>query len=191
MDNQFALFGIFKTQKETKSAIRALVKIGVQSRDLTTFSTQLGGSEELSQGQKNQIANGTLIGSFLGITVMACLSLYLTTNEFLQPSLFNSVVFGKLFIVTGFLFLGTVFGADAGALVGIGTPFASGKRYGQYLKSGGILLSVRIANAFQFKRIKHILIDTGGQDVQYEDEEKVWKAAIITGAQLQKPAFQY
>lgn len=77
-------------------------------------------------------------------------------------------------------------GAAAGTLVGVGTPDPAAKRYGQYLQSGGILISVHSESPQQIQQAKKILSAIGGQDIQLLNETNTWAKANLEIIDLQK-----
>ena len=171
MKTKKATFAIYKTRDEIRIAMRTLIKLGFKLKNLAVLQPKVGGDKDFPQVQQNQVKNGAVCGAILG--AFAAGSLYL----FLGPAGSNLAGFGAIL-------LGAVAGAACGALVGIGTPDPVAKRYGQYMHSGGILLSVESESREDAVRAEHILSATGGHDVHVENEAVTWDHAIMENIQI-------
>ena len=68
--------------------------------------------------------------------------------------------------------VGGAVGGLIGALVGMGIPEYEAKRYEGRIKSGGILLSVHSDDSSWRTKAKHILKETGADDIASSSEVK-------------------
>lgn len=180
-----ATFAIFKRKSELYRLIDAIKKMGFNSNKLSFYQPNENGPRDFAQVQKNQVLNGAYIGSVLGMLIIGCAYLFIgseivtAATEVHEFSLMNNVVGGILAL--GF---GGLVGAACGALVGIGTPDPAGKRYGQYLHSGGILVSIESNDAERAAQAKRILENTGGQEIHLADEIATWNMAIEENSKI-------
>jgi hypothetical protein len=68
--------------------------------------------------------------------------------------------------------VGSTIGGLTGALIGVGIPEYEAKRYEGRIRRGGILLSVHCDDAAWTKRARHILEQTGAEDIASTGEAK-------------------
>lgn len=192
MTNQTtAIFGVFRKRADIAEAIALLKKVGFGSEDISVMFPENKGAQDFPQVQKNQLRNGALIGAIVGVIVIGTIGGFVAAGAF--PSLsFNSNVIsgaqapmlGPILTVFVSIVLGGLAGAAFGTLVGMGTPDTAGKRYGQYVHAGGILLSVQSKSAEQLERAKMILDQAGADDINQIDESEGWRDAVDEEHQL-------
>ncbi len=176
MNSKDATFAIYRDRAEIKVAVHSLIELGFNKSTITTFQSKCGGSKDFSQVLKYQFKNGAVIGAIVG-TVLGSVFFAIANGE-----LFGS----RLIMMLVDILFGGLLGAAGGTLVGIGTPDPAAKRYGQYLQSGGILLSVYGENPKQIQQAKEVLSATGGQDIQLINELKTWEKANLERIDLEK-----
>jgi len=176
MNTKDATFAIYRDREEIKIALQSFRKLGFNNSALWAFQPKPKGSKDFNQVQKYQFKNGALMGAIWGAALVGALFVFIDTEQ----------VGGQLMMITMGVFIGALFGAVAGILVGIGTPDPAAKRYGQYLHSGGILLSVHSENPEQIEQAQQVLAATGGQDIQLIDEFKTWDTANLERIDLEK-----
>jgi hypothetical protein len=76
--------------------------------------------------------------------------------------------------------VGTTIGGLTGALIGLGIPEYEARRYEGRIRRGGILLSVHCDNPDWAKQARHILHQTGAEDVAATGEATADFAASDT-----------
>lgn len=177
MKNKKATFAIFKNRTEIRTAIRSLLKLGFKDRDLAVMQPNFG-AKDFPQVQKNQVLNGAMLGAVIGAFIAGCLYLFIGPGVDSHAVGVDGSVMRATMMGFFSLLVGAVAGAACGALVGVGTPDPVGKRYGQYMHAGGILLSVESDNDVQAARAENILMASGGQDVHVANEKSTWDQAI-------------
>jgi len=186
MKHKQATFAIFKNRNEIRMAIRSLLRLGFKDQDLVVLQPVQNGSQDFPQVQKNQILNGTIFGAILGAFIGGCLYLFVGPGLDSHAVGVNSSIVAQGLTAFVSVLLGLIGGAACGALVGIGTPKTTGQRYGQYMHSGGILLSVESESTEDASRAENILLATGGQDVHVADEKSTWNSAIQENSHISK-----
>ncbi len=177
--NHKATFAIYKTVDEVKMAQKSLKKLGFNDQDFLIFQSVADGDKDFSQVLRSQIKNGAVFGAILGGFILGSLFLFIgmhTLENFYGAAHFS--ILSKVFMILLSVLLGGIAGAACGVLVGVGIPDRAGIRFGQYLQSGGILLSVHNKNDLENEKSKSILQAAGGQDIQIVDEEHTWQLAI-------------
>jgi hypothetical protein len=175
MNSKDATFAIYRNEEEIKLAIQSFLQLGFDRSELWAFQSKLHGAKDFSQVQKYQFKKGAFIGAVFGVLVGAFAML---ARGELVANHWTLMILG--------VFAGGVLGAAIGTLVGIGTPDPAAKRYGQYLQSGGILLSVHSENPKQILQAQEILRTTGGQDIQLINELETWDKANLERIDLEK-----
>lgn len=176
-----ATFAIYRTKSEFLKLMEAFKKLGFNSSKLSFYQPNENGPHDFSQFQKNQVTNGAYVGAILGMLIIGCAYLFIgsgiisvsVTSEGSTFNSMNNLVGGLLAVVFGGLV-----GAACGTLVGIGTPDPAGKRYGQYLQAGGILVSVESNDSLQADQAKQVFEKNGGHDIHVADEKSTWNMAL-------------
>jgi uncharacterized membrane protein len=176
MNTKDATFAIYRNQDEIKVAIHSFVKLGFNKSALWAFQSKRNGSKDFSQVQKYQFKNGAIIGAAVGAILIGGFFMFVD----------KELIGSRLIMIFVGIFIGALLGAAGGFLVGIGTPDPAAKRYGQYLQSGGILLSVHSENPKQIQQAQEVLTETGGQDIQLINELKTWDDANLERINLEK-----
>jgi hypothetical protein len=176
MSSKDATFAIYRDQREIKVALHTLLKMGFNNSAVLALQSKRGGPKDFAQVQKSQFRSGALIGALIGSILFGGFFMFATEDLGTQRMLLT--LFG--------IFIGGLFGAAAGTLVGIGTPAPAAQRYGQYLQSGGILLSVNSNSPEQVAQAQWILAETGGQDIQLINEFETWDKANLERIDLEK-----
>jgi hypothetical protein len=187
LQNNKATFAIYRKKSELQRVIEAFKKLGFNSNKLSFYQPYENGPRDFSTVQKNQVMNGAYVGSILGMLVVGCAYLFIgsgfisAANGPVELPMVSNIVGGFLAVVFGGLV-----GAACGTLVGIGTPDPAGKRYGQYLHAGGILVSIESNDAHRAQQAKRILEKTGGQEVHLADERLTWSMALKENNKISK-----
>ncbi len=183
-NNNRAVFTVYNTMDQVKTAFKSLKKLGLSTKNFSFFKP-VDGDQDFSQVQRYQLKNGALIGAFLGIFIIGGMFLYIgyRLNE-TQALPFNLYVLGGFMAGMASLVIGGVAGAAFGILAGIGTPDPVGKRYGQLLNAGGILVSVHPDSSEDAEKTLSVLEALGGADSHIADEQSTWKEAIHENVKL-------
>ncbi len=186
MKDNKALFAVYRSMKEVKITINSLKRFGFDEQDFSVLRPLHDGSKDFPhlQFQNHQLKNGALVGAILGIITVGLFYIFATNG--VSPFTIFSAFSMSGGVVTMFLgvLLGSLVGAGIGVLVGIGTPDPAGKRYGQYLQSGGFLLSVNITDPEKMTHARSILETTGGQDIHVRDRRETWNSALMENIKL-------
>lgn len=175
MNTHNATFAIYRNKDEVKTAIRSFLKLGFKRSDLSAFQSNRFGNQDFSKSQTYQIRNGAIFGADIG-ALAGGIFMFINGNTIGTP---------WAMILLGIL-LGGIFGAAAGALVGLGVPSPAAKRYTQYLQSGGILLSVHSGNPHQVTQARTVMSATFGQDIQQMNELNTWDKVDLRDISLNK-----
>ncbi|MFZ4404675.1 MAG: hypothetical protein ACOYOK_11285 [Pseudobdellovibrionaceae bacterium] len=184
MLNNKATFAIYHNREDIKLTLRSLKKLGFLDQNFSVFQSKTNKDHDLEKVQKNQWFNGSMTGAVFGVVIIAGLYFCIIVDIIPSPLAQTVPIGWRIVAMIAGLALGAIAGAAAGLLVGVGIPSPVAKRYGQYLQSGGILLSVHSKNQEDILRAQNILQATGGQDVHCVDEEITWDKAITENIKL-------
>lgn len=182
-NQELGMFALFLRKSDAYTAIRTLEKNGVTSEDISLLAPQKGGTHDFVYSQTNSLIQGALIGGAMGGILIGLVGLFFGTKGLVtSPSIdFTNTVAGiGLYPISAAVtsILGLIFGAASGVLVGIGSPKSAAKRYGFYLKEGGIVLVVHLKNKADRLLISRILEKNRGQDINILEQSKIWNTII-------------
>ena len=169
LKKEFAIFAMFLNRKKAKAAVKDLVFHGFLKKDIFMLSPDKKGNRDFVYNQNTGIKLGIQVGAIIGFFLMGLVGFIIgAKNPFHLgfSSWIVDLVFGSIF--------GLIFGAVAGALVGIGTPMPAIKRYGFYLKEGGIVVMVHLKNEEDSVEAHSVLEKAGGQDISVLEESQIW-----------------
>lgn len=173
--NEKAAFGLYITRREADWAVRRLEKNGFNREDISILAPQAYGHRNFVYEQRTNIREGALIGALAGFFILGLVGFIWGFGD--RRVTENLLPFW--FLTTGLgCFLGLLFGAASGALAGIGMPKSAAKRYGFYLKEGGIILSVQVRNEKDRARVNQILESTRAQDIAELKESEIWRTIV-------------
>jgi hypothetical protein len=159
-------FAVFVSPSDTRRAIYSLRDLGLSSEMMRLFEPKVFSEDrDLATEPEYQWMNGAILGGVFGLLAGIILSVLADQGVIsfrpTRPHLFIDIL---IIACMG------VLGAVGGFLVGIGTPDPIYKRYSEYLKAGGILLSAHPHNPELNTKIEHILEENGGADIHLAAE---------------------
>jgi len=186
MEQNPAIFAIFRNKHEVQRALSSLKKQGFEKMNLRVLNINPKGSKDFVSEQKNQVTMGTVIGTVIGGILGGIISLLIIFNVIPLPIASDYSGVSKVLVMLAGILFGVIFGAGGGLLVGIGTPLSMEKRYGRYLSSGGFLLSVQGHSQQQIKQAEEILSATGGQDIHMANEYHTRMSALMESIKIEE-----
>jgi hypothetical protein len=179
-DENFGMFALYLQRNDADLAVRLLERNGFKPEDISLLAPQKNGARNFVYNQKNSLIQGAVIGGFIGAVLLGLAGLFFgAKGMFTTPPGFSS--FGTGFSPVSAAVsasIGLVLGAASGVLVGIGSPKSAAKRYGFYLKEGGIVLVVHLKDEGERLLVSRILEKTRGQDINILDQSKIWSIII-------------
>lgn len=179
---KLGIFALYTNRKEAESAITALSRNGFTKDDVSMLApSRTGGHRDFVYRQRTHVADGALIGAFIGMVLLGTAAFLIDPKALLFTDVSSSDFIGLGTTAIGAMygiFTGLILGGACGALVGIGSPFSAARRYGFYLKEGGIVLVVHLRNLARRESASRILEKTNGQDINVLDEAEIWSTII-------------
>lgn len=189
MTHSKATFGIFRNKDEIKSAVTLLRGLGFGEARAAVLFPDTPGAMDFPQVQKSELIKFARIGSVIGAILFMTFGLLMLLGIVPFGGMAQLAVGGQILAILSSLLIGGIIGAACGTLIGIGTPDRAGRRYGQYVNAGGILLSVHTDNKDQQHRVEEILENSGAQDVTSLDEKEGWEDVMNEKLNLERTSF--
>lgn len=182
-----ATFGIYRNRAELDAGVSLLSGLGFGDAGASVLYPQdETGAQDFPQVQKNELVSFAKIGSGLGAGLFLVFIMLALSGVIPFAPMARVPAEGRVFAVIAAMLLGAVVGAACGTLVGIGTPERAGRRYGQYVHAGGILLSVHTDNIADQKKVEEILEKSGAQDITSVDEAQAWRDVMDEKGNLER-----
>ncbi len=174
-----AVFAIFHLPVDVKKAKIELLSEGFPLDSISILQPPIVGAQNFSQSYKTSISKGAIYGAIVGSTVFIFFGIIVTTQKMNIP-----VLEAPLYLIEPILLLaiivlcGTVFGAAAGALIGIGTPESVSHRYSDYVSVGGVLMSVHVNSTEDRRLAEEIMERNFGLDISTIKESESWNFVL-------------
>jgi Protein of unknown function (DUF3341) len=170
-----AVFGVFQYNSQISHAKQKLLSEGFYNHDFEVLYPVAEMDDEVSPLKCTQIKLFGLIGALVGgavFSIVAWLIVYGVIQHFpLQGS--DDLLRQALTVALGF-FVGMIYGAVSGVLVGIGTSRKPSHRYMDQINAGRILMSVTAKTNNKKDEAHKVLALTGAEDIGTNGEENCW-----------------
>lgn len=186
MTHNKATFGIYRSKDEVNTAVSLLSELGFDNSPASILFPDKDGAQDFPHVQRSELISFARVGSALGAALFLLFAILATAGVLPFAPLADAPSTARAFLFVAASFLGGVVGAACGTLVGIGVPERAGKRYGQYVHSGGILLSVQSDTLEQQKKIEEVLEKSGAQDITSVENEQAWRDVMDEKSNLQR-----
>lgn len=166
-----AVFGIFHNRVEAENAVDALKTQGFRNSDVSILISSQEGSEGFAHEKNTKAPEGTATGAASGAILGGGLGWLAGIGAIAIPGIGPFVAAGPIMAALAGLGVGGAVGGIAGSLIGLGIPEYEAKRYQDYVKNGGILLSVHVDDVDWKEKAEDILKECGATDVASAKEE--------------------
>jgi hypothetical protein len=165
-----AAFGIYSTRLAVENAVDRLRAEGYRNTDISVLFPENAGTKDFAHEKHTKAPEGATTGAGTGAVVGGALGWLAGIGALAIPGLGPFIAAGPIMAALAGAGVGGTVGGVVGALVGMGIPEYEARRYEGRVKSGGILLSVHCDNSEWTKKAKHILEETGAEDVSSTGE---------------------
>ena len=128
---------------------------------------------------ERNVLTGVLVGAAVGFILLGLVGVLVGGNERIQLGI-SSWIFTSGMASLG----GLLFGAAAGALVGIGIPKPAVRRYQFYLREGGIVVMMHLRGEADKVEAHSVLESVGGQDIAVLEETHAWSVVLSENEKL-------
>lgn len=176
---EFSIFAMFMKSSEARKAVRSLRRHGFRSEDILMLTPDKHGSRDFVYHQESNVLTGVLVGAAVGFVLLGLTGILVGGNDRIQLGM-SSWIFTSAIASLG----GLLFGAAAGALVGIGIPKPAVRRYKFYLHEGGIVVMMHLRNEEDKGEAHAVLEKADGQDISVLEETHAWSVVLPENEKL-------
>lgn len=176
---QYSIFAMFLKPGEARKAVRALRRHGFKSADILTLTPDKRGSRDFVYHLESNVLTGVLVGAAVGFVLLGLTGILVGGNDRINLGT-SSWIFTSAMASLG----GLLFGAAAGALVGIGIPKPAVRRYRFYLHEGGTVVMMHLRNELDKVEAHKVLEEAGGQDISVLEETHAWSVVLPENEKL-------
>ena len=166
-----AVFGICNSRKEVDDAVVALNKCGFSNSDISVLLPSKDETENFAHEKATKAPEGATTGAASGAVLGGTLGWLAGIGLLAIPGIGPFVAAGPIVAAIAGVGIGGTLGGLTGALIGMGIPEYEAKRYENFIKNGGILLSVHVDDSRQVDKAKEALEDCGVRDVSVVGEK--------------------
>ena len=170
---EYSIFGMFLKANQARSAVRVLRRHGFRSKDITILAPDKHGNRDFVYHLESNVLTGVLVGAAVGFVLLGLVGILVGGNDRIHLGISSSI-----FTSAMASFGGLLFGAAAGALVGIGIPKPAVKRYKFYLHEGGVVVMMHLQNEADKTEAHEVLEKAGGQDISLLEESHLWSVVM-------------
>ena len=167
-----AVFGVYPTHESADAAVDTLRTKGFRSTDISVLFPQNVGSKEFGHEKGTKSAEGAVAGGGTGAVIGGALGWLAGIGMLAIPGVGPFIAAGPIVATLAGMGAGGAIGGTTGALIGWGLPEYQAKRYEGRMRKGGILLSVHVDDQEWATKGKHILEQTGAEDISSIGETK-------------------
>jgi hypothetical protein len=130
------------------------------------------GSKEFGHEKGTKSAEGAVAGGGTGAVIGGALGWLAGVGMLAIPGVGPFIAAGPIVATLAGMGAGGAIGGTTGALLGLGIPEYQAKRYEGRMRKGGILLSVHVDDQEWATKGRHILEQTGAEDIASIGETK-------------------
>jgi len=160
-----AVFGIYHDRDSVARAVEILRGAGFRNTDISALLPENEGTKDLALEKGTKAPEGTAAGAGAGAVVGGALGWLIGVGVLAIPGLGPLLAAGPIVAALVGVGAGGVTGGLVGALIGLGVPEYEAKRYEGRIRRGSILMSIHCDNSGWIKRARHILQETGAEDI--------------------------
>lgn len=169
-DEKKAVFGIYPTHAAAAAAVSRLKAEWFLNTDISVLIPERDGSQKIAIDNSTKAPEGATTGAGAGLLIGGAFGWLVGIGSLAIPGVGPLIAAGPIVALLAGAGTGAALGGIAGGLTGMGIPEYEAKRYAGYVHDGGTLLSVHTGNAYEIKKAKLILEQTGAQDISITGE---------------------
>lgn len=170
-DKRIAVFGLFENRAAIERAIDGLRTEGFRESDMSALLPDRRETAEIAHEKHTKAPEGALVGAAAGGAIGGTLGLLLGIGALAIPGLGPFIAAGPIMATLAGAGAGGAVGTLTGALVGLGIPEYEAKRYEDFLRNGGALLTVHADDRDWAKKAKDALERYGAKDIDKTSEK--------------------
>jgi uncharacterized membrane protein len=162
------VLGVCRTRADVERAVESLRREGFSTDDISVLAPH---NEPVTKIKENSKApEGAVAGAGAGAIIGGAIGLLAGAGSLVIPGLGPLIAAGPIMAVLAGAGVGGAVGGVGGALVGLGIPEYEAKRYENYVKNGGFLISVHTENSDEVAHAVKCLEFCDATDIYSTDE---------------------
>lgn len=165
-----AVFGIYQSESEVDRAVDQFKLDGFRNSDISVLMPTKEGSQNFAHKKETKAPEGAATGAATGAVLGGGLGWLVGLGTLAIPGIGPFVAAGPIMAALAGAGVGGTVGGVAGGLIGLGIPEYEAKRYEDFVKKGGILLSVHVDDSAWEKKAKKLMETTGAKDISSTGE---------------------
>ena len=177
-DKNKSVFGIYKNKEAAENGINFLKTNGFAMKDISLLLPQESGSQEMTYVKGTRASEGAAAGAGTGAILGGVLGLLFGIGSIAIPGVGPFIAAGPLMVALAGVGVGGTLGIVSGTLVGFGFPEYEAQRYEGFVKEGGVLISVHVANHDLSEKAINLLKITEATDISVVTELKNTKSEL-------------
>ena len=167
-----AVFGIYNSREAAEGAVDRLLAANFRNEDISVLLQDNVGTKDFAHEKHTKAPEGAATGAVAGGVIGGALGALIGLGALAIPGVGPLIAAGPIIGALTGVGSGGVVGGLIGALLGLGIPEYEAKRYEGRIKQGGILLSVHCDDANWVDKAKHVLRETGAEDISSAGEAR-------------------
>ncbi len=168
--NDNAVFGIFDTRNSLERAVDELKIQGFRNSDISVLMHNRSETIGYADANHTKAPEGAATGASSGILGGGILGWLAGAGALAIPGIGPFVAVGPIMAAIAGAGIGGTIGGIAGGLIGLGIPQEDAELYEEFVKEGGILLSVHVDNFEWSGRARGILESCGARNISRINE---------------------
>ncbi len=177
-DKNKSVFGIYQNRAAAENGVNFLKTNGFEMKDISLLLPQEAGSQEMTYVKGSRASEGAAAGAGTGAILGGVLGLLFGIGSIAIPGVGPFIAAGPLMVALAGMGVGGTLGIVSGTLVGFGFPEYEAQRYEGYVKQGGVLISVHVADHELSEKAKNLLKITDAKDISVVNELKNSKSEL-------------
>jgi hypothetical protein len=167
-----AVYGIYNSREAAEGTVDRLLAANFRNEDISVLLQDNVGTKDFAHEKHTKAPEGATTGAVAGGVIGGTLGALIGLGALAIPGVGPLIAAGPIIGALTGVGSGGVVGGLIGALVGLGIPEYEAKRYEGRIKQGGILLSVHCDDANWVDKAKHVLRETGAEDISSAGEAR-------------------
>jgi hypothetical protein len=167
-----AVFGICNSRTDVDEAVASLNRCGFSNSDISVLLPSKEETQNFAHEKATKAPEGAATGVASGAVVGGTLGWLAGIGLLAIPGVGPFVAAGPIVAAISGVGIGGAIGGLTGALIGMGVPEYEAKRYEDFIKDGGILLSVHTDTSEEIDKAKETLEACGIRDISVAGEKQ-------------------
>lgn len=160
-----AVFGIFDERLTLERAVDKLKASGFRNSDISVLMQNKNEAADFAHEKNTKAPEGAATGASAGLLGGGILGWLAGAGALAIPGIGPFVAAGPIMGAIAGAGIGGTVGGISGGLIGLGIPEYEAKRYENFVKGGGMLISVHVDDIEWSSKAKTILENCGARDV--------------------------